>query len=69
MLRGQRVAAALAGIGLALLLVSMLGRAFAGVTAVGLLKVNSTGGGNVANLGAHSSTPTTCFPSSSPRRC
>jgi NADH-quinone oxidoreductase subunit J len=50
-LRGQRVAAALAGIGLALLLVSMLGRAFAGVTAVGLVKVNSTGGGNVANLG------------------
>jgi NADH-quinone oxidoreductase subunit J len=50
-LRGQRVAAALAGIGLAALLVSMLGRAFAGVTAVGLVKVNSTGGGNVANLG------------------
>jgi len=50
-LRGQRVAAALAGIGLAVLLVSTLGRAFAGVTAVGLAKVNSTGGGNVANLG------------------
>ncbi|MGH3530003.1 MAG: NADH-quinone oxidoreductase subunit J, partial [Pseudonocardiaceae bacterium] len=42
---------ALAGIGLAVLLVSTLGRAFAGVTAVGLAKVNSTGGGNVANLG------------------
>jgi NADH-quinone oxidoreductase subunit J len=50
-LRGQRVAAALAGIGLAVLLVSMLGRAFAGVTAVGLVRINSTGGGNVANLG------------------
>jgi NADH-quinone oxidoreductase subunit J len=50
-LRGQRVAAALGGIGLAVLLVAMLGRAFAGVTAVGLVRVNSTGGGNVANLG------------------
>jgi NADH-quinone oxidoreductase subunit J len=50
-LRGQRVAAALGGIGLAALLVSMLGRAFSGVTAVGLVGVNSTGGGNVANLG------------------
>ena len=49
-LRGQRVAAALAGIGLAVLLVSMLGRAFTGVTAVGLVQANSTGG-NVANLG------------------
>ncbi|MGA9309225.1 MAG: NADH-quinone oxidoreductase subunit J [Pseudonocardiaceae bacterium] len=49
-LRGQRVAAALAGIGLAVLLVSTLGRAFAGVTAVGLVQANSTGG-NVANLG------------------
>jgi NADH-quinone oxidoreductase subunit J len=50
-LRGQRVAAALGGIGLAVLLVAMLGRAFAGVTAAGLATVNSTGGGNVANLG------------------
>jgi NADH-quinone oxidoreductase subunit J len=50
-LRGQRVAAAMGGIGLAILLVAMLGRAFAGVTAVGLATVNSTGGGNVANLG------------------
>jgi NADH-quinone oxidoreductase subunit J len=50
-LRGQRVAAALGGIGLAVLLVSMLGRAFSGVTGVGLVRVNSTGGGNVANLG------------------
>ncbi|MGQ0719205.1 MAG: NADH-quinone oxidoreductase subunit J [Pseudonocardiales bacterium] len=50
-LRGQRVAAALAGIGLAVLLVAMLGRAFTGVTAAGLVGVNTTGGGNVANLG------------------
>jgi NADH-quinone oxidoreductase subunit J len=50
-LRGQRVAAALGGIGLAVLLVAMLDRAFAGVTAAGLATVNSTGGGNVANLG------------------
>jgi NADH-quinone oxidoreductase subunit J len=50
-LRGQRVAASLGGIGLAVLLVGMLGRAFAGVPAVGLAGVNSSGGGNVANLG------------------
>ncbi|HEX8759865.1 MAG TPA: NADH-quinone oxidoreductase subunit J, partial [Pseudonocardiaceae bacterium] len=50
-LRGQRVAAALAGIGLAALLVAMLGRALAGVTAAGLIGVNTTSGGNVANLG------------------
>ncbi|MGH3982848.1 MAG: NADH-quinone oxidoreductase subunit J [Pseudonocardiaceae bacterium] len=50
-LRGQRVAAALAGIGLAALLVAMLGSALAGVTAAGLIGVNTTSGGNVANLG------------------
>ena len=50
-LRGQRVAAALAGIGLAALLVAMLGRALTGVTAAGLIGVNTTSGGNVANLG------------------
>ena len=50
-LRGQRVAAALAGIGLAALLAAMLGRAVTGVTSVGLFGVNTTGGGNVANLG------------------
>jgi NADH-quinone oxidoreductase subunit J len=50
-LRGQRVAAALAGIGLAALLVAMLGRAVAGVTSAGLFAANNTGGGNVANLG------------------
>jgi NADH-quinone oxidoreductase subunit J len=50
-LRGQRVAAALGGIGLAALLTAMLGRAFIGVTSVGLAGPNSTDGGNVANLG------------------
>jgi NADH-quinone oxidoreductase subunit J len=50
-LRGQRVAAALGGIGLAALLVVMLGRALTGVTGVGLARVNGTGGGNVARLG------------------
>jgi len=50
-LRGQRVAAALGGIGLAVLLAAMLGRAFTRVTAAGLATVNTTGGGNVANLG------------------
>ena len=50
-LRGQRVAAALGGIGLAVLLVAMLGRAFTGVSSTGLASVNTAGGGNVANLG------------------
>ena len=50
-LRGQRVAAALGGIGLAALLVAMLGRAFIGVSAVGLAGPNTTDGGNVANIG------------------
>lgn len=50
-LRGQRAAAALGGIGLAVLLVATLGRAFTGVASAGLLAVNTTGGGNVANLG------------------
>jgi len=50
-LRGQRVAAALGGLGLAALLVAVLGRAFIGVTSVGLAGPNNTNGGNVANLG------------------
>jgi NADH-quinone oxidoreductase subunit J len=49
-LRGQRVAAALAGVGLSVLLVATLGRALQGVIAAGLVGVNA-GGGNVANLG------------------
>ncbi|HYZ35907.1 MAG TPA: NADH-quinone oxidoreductase subunit J, partial [Pseudonocardiaceae bacterium] len=50
-LRGQRIAAGLGGIGLAFLLVATLGRAFTGVTSTGLAGVNTAGGGNVANLG------------------
>jgi NADH-quinone oxidoreductase subunit J len=50
-LRGQRVAAALGGIALAVLLVATLGGAFNGVTSAGLASANTTGGGNVANLG------------------
>ncbi|MGH3911417.1 MAG: NADH-quinone oxidoreductase subunit J [Pseudonocardiaceae bacterium] len=49
-LRGQRVAAALAGIGLAVLLLGTVGGALPGVTAAGLAGVNANGG-NVANLG------------------
>jgi len=49
-LRGQRVAAGLAGIGLAGLLLATLGRALEGVTSAGLAGVNA-GGNNVANLG------------------
>ncbi|MGH3721326.1 MAG: NADH-quinone oxidoreductase subunit J [Pseudonocardiaceae bacterium] len=50
-LRGQRVAAALGGLGLAALLVAVLGRAFSGIPSAGLAGVNSTGGGNVATIG------------------
>jgi NADH-quinone oxidoreductase subunit J len=50
-LRGQRTAARLGGIGLAFLLVAMLAPAFNGVSSAGLVTVNTTGGGNVANLG------------------
>ncbi len=49
-LRGQRVAAALAGVGLAVLLVATVNGALQGVTAVGLAGVNADGG-HVANLG------------------
>jgi NADH-quinone oxidoreductase subunit J len=50
-LRGQRAAAAVGGIGLAFLLVAMLGRAFTGVRSAGLTAANTLSGGNVANLG------------------
>jgi len=49
-LRGQRIAAALAGVGLAGLMVATLGRAMQGVTSIGLVEVNA-GGRNVINLG------------------
>jgi NADH-quinone oxidoreductase subunit J len=50
-LRGQRLAAAVAGVGLVGLLVSALARSLAAVEPVGLVQVNSTGGGNVARIG------------------
>ncbi|MGH3941472.1 MAG: NADH-quinone oxidoreductase subunit J [Pseudonocardiaceae bacterium] len=49
-LRGQRLAAAMAGLGLAGLLVATLSRAMQGVTSTGLTEVNA-GGRNVINLG------------------
>ncbi len=50
-LRGQRLAAAVLGIGFAGLVVGSLAQAFARVDSVGLAAVNSAGGGNVANIG------------------
>ena len=49
-LRGQRLAAALAGIGLVVLLLGTVGNALQGGPAVGLAEANA-GGGNVSNLG------------------
>lgn len=51
-LRGQRLAAAVLGVGFAGLVVSSLAQAFTRVDSVGLAAVNSSGGGNVANIGA-----------------
>lgn len=50
-LRGQRLAAAVAGIGLVGLLGTALARSLAAVEPVGLTQVNSTGGGNVVRIG------------------
>lgn len=50
-LPGQRVAGLLAGLGFAVLLVGALGRSLTDVQPVGLLGPNTTGGGNVANIG------------------
>ena len=50
-LRGQRLAGAVAGIGLVGLLGTALARSLAAVEPVGLAQVNSTGGGNVARIG------------------
>jgi NADH-quinone oxidoreductase subunit J len=50
-LRGQRLAATLLGIGFAGLVVGSLARAFDGVQSTGLEAVNNSGGGNVANIG------------------
>jgi NADH-quinone oxidoreductase subunit J len=50
-LRGQRLAAAVLGVGFAGLIVGSLAQAFTGVTSVGLAVVNAANGGNVANIG------------------
>jgi NADH-quinone oxidoreductase subunit J len=50
-LRGQRVAAAVLGIGLAGLLVGGVAEALTSVTPAGLAQVNSTGAGNVEGIG------------------
>ena len=49
-LRGQRIAAGLGGIGLAVLLLGTVGNALQGAPGVGLAEANA-GGGNVSNLG------------------
>ncbi|GLZ40039.1 NADH:ubiquinone oxidoreductase subunit J [Actinokineospora sp. NBRC 105648] len=51
-LRGQRLWAGVLGVGLAVLIVAAVGRAFTDVTAVGLAGEQANGGkGNVANIG------------------
>ena len=50
-LRGQRLAAIVLGIGFAGLVVGSLARALTDIDAVGLAKQNTEGGGNVANIG------------------
>ena len=51
MLRGQRVAALVFGIGFAVLLVGALGNAFTNIPSVGLAAGNSGAGGNVTGIG------------------
>ena len=67
-LRGQRWAAALFGIGFALLVALTLGRAFTDTTPADLQTANS-GGSNVNSLAALLFTQATCSPSSSRPRC
>jgi NADH-quinone oxidoreductase subunit J len=50
-IRGQRLAAALLGIGFAVLMVGSVGRALNSVEPVGLAEANTTNGGNVGNIG------------------
>ena len=50
-LRGQRLAAAILGVGFAGLVVSALARALTDVEAIGLAAVNSAGAGNVDQIG------------------
>lgn len=51
-LRGQRMAAAVLGIGFAVLVVSAVAEALTDVPPAGLVAVNGTDGGNVAQIGA-----------------
>ncbi|TWP47864.1 NADH-quinone oxidoreductase subunit J [Lentzea tibetensis] len=51
-LRGQRLAAAVLGVGFAGLVVGSLARALTEVQPVGLVEQNTVNGGNVANIGA-----------------
>ena len=51
-LRGQRLAAAVLGLGFAGLVVGALARALTDVPPAGLVATNTTGGGNVAQIGA-----------------
>ncbi|MEO6879723.1 MAG: NADH-quinone oxidoreductase subunit J [Mycobacteriaceae bacterium] len=51
-LRGQRLAAAVLGLGFAGIVVASLARALTSVPSVGLQAVNGTGGGNVGQVGA-----------------
>ena len=51
-LRGQRLAGAVLGLGFAGLVVGALARALTDVPAAGLASVNNTGGGNVSQIGA-----------------
>jgi NADH-quinone oxidoreductase subunit J len=50
-IRGQRLAAALLGIGFAVILVGSVGRALTSVEPRGLAEANTTNGGNVGNIG------------------
>ncbi|MEU7527390.1 NADH-quinone oxidoreductase subunit J [Saccharothrix sp. NPDC042600] len=50
-LRGQRLAATVLGIGFAALVVGSLARALTDVDAIGLARQNTQNGGNVANIG------------------
>jgi NADH-quinone oxidoreductase subunit J len=50
-LRGQRLAASLLGVGFAALVAASLARALNDVTPIGLVTPNTTDGGNVANIG------------------
>ncbi|MCP2165916.1 NADH-quinone oxidoreductase subunit J [Goodfellowiella coeruleoviolacea] len=50
-LRGQRLAASVFGLGFGVLVVAAVARSLTQVTPAGLNQVNTTGGGNVSNIG------------------